>query len=1095
MANIVTIINSCPGGSISNVQGILGVTFGASLANGGERDFTSYTSFGGPISVTLDGGPTTDAQLILKKDGLIQQTLELTPGFTGTLYFNSVNFFNGTDTITGESLVNIVSIELVTLVYNIQYYIRFQNELESDVEIQLLQKNGPIVSDPPILSNVVDMSITMDSENGLKFDSVISRSLSVTLNLQEEDVITWETFIASEQDEWKVICTINGLFHFHGFLTPETGGALFLDKPYDVTLQATDCLKLLDQFPLTDVNGSNWNNSHIYNLPEHYLNQYVAGIFASTKLKLPFRIYGSLVEDTQFDRNTDPFLDYYNQTKVDYRTFLKDPTNFQDCGTVLKAIISGHSRVFYWNGIWVIYYLPDHQFRPGGLWFTNYHPGGTYIDGGEETTNYIEVGFNKVVYPINADAQISSVHAVQSYKTVFNYNSWDEIPLNNKFDRGDLIPELCTNNQQEVIGSGTSGIGVKTIVVSGSIIKIQTMPDPESLSTPVRKNMSLFWNGIFYLIDQLFYDPFGHNYIITTSSTPPVSGTYSSQTFSIRQPNAEAYTVDDWDYGSTTEAFPYTLTPTSTKVYTLKTYDQFGIEISREVISQEPAEFNVNWLVSKPIPVLQGDTFDFSVDKKFYVDFHTDIPTLVVAYIWIVNGDDEYTVQAGYSSGDVRDGSWTHDQAGQIQLQMPDSTSTYHTISFSSFPFPISGNLYIALRYNNVIDNRFLQYFQNLSFTYNSKVTGSNQILKGDYWLRSQNKFYLDNAEEEVFLSDSNRKAIKGALIRTDGTLSNSWHRFNVNEHRKFKDLINQGRYNEDYRRFFKIDGNFDGINVYSQNVQTQFFPLYLHKEYRFTDLQNPTDFILVCPITMDVVKERFSATFVEIVKPGQPQVFYSGTNNFNVLSSSPSTINYSYVNDPDVGLSNTLQIFDNGSTALDTGTTDLSGSLSIANGDAIRVVLTSGSGLFSQQLGLRVTDSTTGIVVYDETILSPTALEYDFVSTGDTYTVSSSILNILSGTNVTINVCGTGDLFNLANGNVVADATVNTSIDVTLQVDDNLGGSHSSVGTIFAGNTTGTWSCFINGGSSVSNISIISISPTSGSGQNYIPGSWTGPC
>lgn len=687
------------------------------------------------------------------------------------------------------------------MAYGIQYYIRFQNDLGDDVEIQLLQKDVAAPDIVPVLSSVVSLDITVDGENNDKFDTILSRSLACVINVSDADAITWETFVAAAQDEWMVICTINTLFHFHGFLTPETGQAAFLDKPYDITLQATDCLKLLEQTPLTDAAGNKWDNESIYTSTNHYLNQYIAGALFNTKLGLPIRIYCSLYENSCFNRFADAQEDMYNQLKLDYRTFDKDATTFVDCLTALKTILTGHSRLFYWNGMWVIYYLADHQYRPGGLWHTDYNADGSIAGGIEESDNYTETGKGKILSPILADQLASTVFAAKSYKSTFKYNIWDEIPLNNKFDRGTFLPLLSS-------------------------------------------------------------------------------------------PTTQAFTIPDWDFGNVDSSsnfpvFPFGITPTATQQpYSLRTYDAFGVEKSRVIIIPSQPDGPRCWLKSRAIPVLAGDLVSISIDKKYQLAaIDTDTDPQIACFVYVVKGTDYWMLDGGYPTNQ---GLWTKNQtgAGINSIKVFGSSQEFQSGAATSLAMPVDGDLYIAfdyIAYGGAHPNN-AQYWQNFQFSYTSRVANGYKAIQGDFWERDQNKFFLDNADEEVFISDGPRKVVKGTILTNTEHLTDGWYRFNSGESRNFKDLINQGRYNHSYRRFYKIEGTFEGLNIYPQNNQPALFPLGFHKEYRFTDMSPNRDFILVTPLQMDVIKGRSALAFIEVKASDDDGTQNADTSTFKYL-------------------------------------------------------------------------------------------------------------------------------------------------------------------------------------------------------------------
>lgn len=312
------------------------------------------------------------------------------------------------------------------MAYNIQYQCIFANDLEQQVTINILQKDSAVVTPEPFTISEMELNDSSDE------NTIIARELTFTIFADDATPITWETFLAGSYDEWKVTVDIDGQSYFIGFLTPEEGNAAFLPKPYDIKLRATNGLKLLKDVDLTNLEGNAFHGKFT-------AIEYITACLQKTLVELPFRTYGSIYNDDMDNRADDPAADYLAQIKFDHRTFMKDATTFMKCYDVLLILLGRHSRLYFWNGIWVIFYTPELQYKPAGLWYTNYDNEGTVIDGGQDDEDVSAVGTVELIYPQDENQIVSSSFPIKYAKSVYNYDIWPEIPLNNKFSRGTLV--------------------------------------------------------------------------------------------------------------------------------------------------------------------------------------------------------------------------------------------------------------------------------------------------------------------------------------------------------------------------------------------------------------------------------------------------------------------------------------------------------------------------------------------------------------------------------------------------------------------------------------------------------------------------------
>lgn len=667
------------------------------------------------------------------------------------------------------------------MAYNTQYQSIFRNELEQDVTINILQKDGAVVTPQPFVIREMELNDSSDE------NTIIARELTFTIWADDDTPITWETFLAGSYDEWKATVDIDGQSYFAGFLTPEEGNAAFLPKPYDIKLRATNGVKLLKDVALTDLDGEAFHGKYT-------AIDFIAACLQKTLLELPFRTYGSIYNEDMDDRDDDPAADYLAQIMFDHRSFMKDATTFMSCYDVLVALLGRHSRLFFWNGIWVIIYIPELQFKPGGLWYSNYDNEGVVIDGGQEAEDVSAVGTQELIYPQDEDQIVSSSFPIKFSKTVYNYNVWQEIPLNNKFQRGILM-----------------GTGIDS---DGNAYKDYSIED---------------WTSGVYV------------------------GSAAERS---NLPNYAVPNPDTWVRRST--------------------FNQYGIELKREVVINRGTVAGARFVQSEGIPVNQGDKAKFSFDWRASVDLGEGdpVPVQLVCYIIDDLTGNKYALRS--KDGQLTEVKWEPAGTSMIGVYTTPNGDLleYQSISIETPSFPVNGTLYIVLLISAQLGDNTITYYKGFGMEYIPYVAGGYIPIKGDYWQHTQDENQLDVDEGEMKTSDTITRVLQGCMFNNDGLTATTptWYRYGLTESRHFKELVNIGRYNLGYRRFWRVEGSYTGLQYSTVADPLVQKPISYHKAYRYTDLDGLStvrDFILTPPLRMDLCTGVIKAVFEEVYKPG----------------------------------------------------------------------------------------------------------------------------------------------------------------------------------------------------------------------------------
>lgn len=316
------------------------------------------------------------------------------------------------------------------MAYQLTYKAKFANRLNEKIYIEIYKKSD---TSP---DQVYDLTITYCNKKftngqGDKYDPIISSELNFGVFIDVNNPVNFDDILVTFTDEWKIILNNDGVIDFVGWLVPNECKAAMRDKPYDLEFTATDGLGYLRDISLTDINGNNFNNVST-------LIEYVQGALKKTLLDLNTRIYCNIYESSMRDRYGHIQYDMFSQAKLDYRTFQDSPTEFIKCYDALLKILSGFT-LYQYNGVWLIFRVAEMQKGIGPVnYYTDYTVNGAIIGGVLEDYKPAQVAKEQVIHPINADQTILSRFPIKSVKTSFDYTPWDEIPLNNKFERGSL---------------------------------------------------------------------------------------------------------------------------------------------------------------------------------------------------------------------------------------------------------------------------------------------------------------------------------------------------------------------------------------------------------------------------------------------------------------------------------------------------------------------------------------------------------------------------------------------------------------------------------------------------------------------------------
>lgn len=355
------------------------------------------------------------------------------------------------------------------------------------------------------------------------------------------------------------------------------------------------------------------------------------------------------------------------------------------------------------------------------------------------------------------------------------------------------------------------------------------------------------------------------------------------------------FSIDDWLYGITNPSQgstqpPNGMLPTSDLAYRKSTYNLFGTETLREVVLERNGGVaGHRFLRSEGIPVSQFDRIEINVDYKT-----SQAGTGTRQYLFVMLEQLPGVTGAGYrlDNGGTApaDGigtlTWVKTSSMKFlakSYQTGEDASQYFSFTLSPPPLPINGTLYIIFMNFDPPVGRVVSY-KNFSLNYYPSISGSLSQIKADYAETSQNGSYKDVIDEEVFISDSTKKVLQGSLYRANlsDLTTPTWHRLGKSETRHFKELGEMARFNANYRRMWKMEGQYDGLKFTPAENQTIIEPLSFHRQFSFPDSIKLAGhyFVLVPPLTINYSDGRADMNFIEVLQTGSQDGNSLGDNH-----------------------------------------------------------------------------------------------------------------------------------------------------------------------------------------------------------------------
>lgn len=304
------------------------------------------------------------------------------------------------------------------MAHNTKYRLDFTNQLNEDYSI--LFKRKDYVGDYQLLTGGDDALVIKSlNDDDDRFSPILSKEVTIVIHIGVDQNIGIENFLSDEEDDWliEIYPVDGGPAIFIGYLVVEDSSEPFYDRPFQITLRASDGLALLKDVDFPVPLGGGLLS----------VIDYLGYILKQINSTINFRTYFAIRHDSM---TTD---DPLSQLQIDTRTFEDD-----DIYTVLEKLMSDlQCRIFFENGYWHI--IGIHQYlQNAGYKYTEYDTDAIEVNTGIVTA-LAAIGKDEGIYAINKDATIYYKVASKSVEKTFNYELPSKLVCNQDFISGDAI--------------------------------------------------------------------------------------------------------------------------------------------------------------------------------------------------------------------------------------------------------------------------------------------------------------------------------------------------------------------------------------------------------------------------------------------------------------------------------------------------------------------------------------------------------------------------------------------------------------------------------------------------------------------------------
>lgn len=412
---------------------------------------------------------------------------------------------------------------------------------------------------------------------------------------------------------------------------------------------------------------------------------------------------------------------------------------------------------------------------------------------------------------------------------------WPELKSFSNFIPGTRYSSTWLNPQQITLsGLKTIGKGYPIYPVNASAVKSIVRPNKHTkLTFNYEQPYQLVLNSDFSILGALI-----RSYASGSDTVYEYEATYWSES------------VTQYPAGASMEGFIRVIR------------NQYGVETGRYMVIKN----DVGSMVSTTFEANAGDKINISFRFKTSDSQAGNVTSVFV--FKLTDGVDTYYLD--------EDGTWDLTVGASFITPSGDNTNNWQTVSFESNSMPISGDFSVFLHQCDLSAPYNETLYSDLSIEYVYAVNDQTNVI-GHIHKSVQNETVKNTYEKTIFVDDSPKNNLRGAMFLDDGTTKTSlWHRGTTSEELQFgyiqkTDLL---FITDSFRK--KIEGDFNNLRDNSSYLFT------LLNVFEFSAISG--SYFILGPVRFNMKAAMFSGVLEEVWNSAEVYDDTVYTNTFTYI-------------------------------------------------------------------------------------------------------------------------------------------------------------------------------------------------------------------
>lgn len=328
-------------------------------------------------------------------------------------------------------------------VYNTRYRGNFCGSVSGgNIVVEFKQRMLDTAVVPAVVSIVFagenDSPVTIEYEETDNYKLTPINTTKCRVNIKAQTDFELSSLYTTDDKEWQVV--ISGARNWVGFLIPDSCSEPYDNKPYDVSVQATDALDTLKDIPFQNADGTKIKD---------YRSTYEMLSIALSKTGLSLN---TVIGVNTFEQSMSKLNSPLKQSFVSGQRYIDSDLNAFSCEEVIRSILALYSsRLMQYDGKWQIVNVMEYS--NASVYCYELDPTGAFVRNILELVNTVAAGGqNRPLKPTNATVSLAKAFGNSTAYYQYGY-------IGNQLINGDMdafsIPNALPDGWAVVQGAGT----------------------------------------------------------------------------------------------------------------------------------------------------------------------------------------------------------------------------------------------------------------------------------------------------------------------------------------------------------------------------------------------------------------------------------------------------------------------------------------------------------------------------------------------------------------------------------------------------------------------------------------------------------------